>query len=315
MKGKIFITKCFVTILLTSLILISCRPVPEKKSLKFSYYPNLKLGFSTQNFLNSIPFNVEGLTEIMGYASKEGYQFVEIRDQFVDLSVEDCRQLAEIARQYQLEVIYVFNKNPLDPEFKTFFEKALSNVLVFTGPGILRALASKSEFDADPSKKGWSKPELIRLAGISDSCAMVCKAKNIQFVFENSNEPFFGDSLTFYGLADLFANTTTVGLQLDIANLFRKTIRVPTDPVKVEEYLPDLGSRWIETHLKTVSEGEVQPVLTDNPLPVEKIIDMMGRQNVIYAALELTALEDKQKCIDNHTLSVQFLKDKGILKE
>lgn len=89
------------------------------------------------------------------------------------------------------------------------------------------------------------------------------------------------------------------------------------DPGKVTEYLSAMGNRWVTTHLKTVLNfgGEMQPILTDNPLPIEKIVEMMGQQNVLYGALELNPVADKQQCFNNHTTSIQFLKDKGILKK
>jgi sugar phosphate isomerase/epimerase len=295
---------------------VSCNTQPAKKMLVFKDYPNLKLGFSTQNFLKALPLNVAGLTEIIEYGSKEGYQFVEVRDQFVDLTNDDCKALAEVAKKNKMDLIYVFNKNPLDSAYFPAFEKALANVLVFPGPGILRAIASKSEFDADATKKGWTKDELTRLARLSDSCALICRSKNIRFVFENSNEAFFGDSLTYFGLTDFFANTSYTGLQFDIANPFRNSARVKSDPAKVLKYLSTMGNRWIETHLKTLQEGEPQPILTDNnPIPVEKVVELMGIQNVQFVTLELAAVEGKQVCFDNHAKSIKFLKDKGLLKE
>lgn len=292
----------------------SCKTKPGKETLTFKDYPNLKLGISTQNFLKAMPLDVQSLSEIIEYASKEGYQFTEIRDQFVDLSNDDCKALANVAIKNKIDLIYVFNKNPLDSGFFSLFEKALSNVLILPGPGILRALASKSEFDTDANKKGWTKDELTRLTRISDSCASICKSKNIRFVFENSNEAFFGDSLTYFGLTDLFANTSYIGLQFDIANMFRNTSRVKSDPEKVIKYLSTMGDRWVETHLKTVQNGEPQPVFTDNPLKIEKIINLMGKMNVVYAAIELAPVERKEECFNNHALCIKFLKDNGVLK-
>jgi sugar phosphate isomerase/epimerase len=304
-----------VSVLIIFLGFVSCISTTPKKALVFNDYPNLKMGLSTQNFLKVLPFNVAGLTEIIEYASAQGYQYVEVRDQFVDLSISDCKALAEVAGKNKIDVIYVFNKNPLDTGFYRVFDKALANVLVFQGPGILRTLSSKTEFDADPGKKGWSKDEFTKLASISDSCAQICKSKNIRLLFENSNEAFFGDSLNYFGLADLLAKTSYPGLQLDIGNLFRKTSRVPNDPERVLKYLSSIGDRWVETHLKTVLGGEAQTILTENPLPIEKVIDLMGRKNIQYVTLELTTVEGKQLCLDNHTKSLQFLRDKGILKK
>jgi sugar phosphate isomerase/epimerase len=292
----------------------SCRTRTEQKMLTVKNSQDMKLGFSSQNFLNALPFDVGGLTEVIEYAASEGFDFVEIRDQFVDLTNDDCKSLSEVAKKNNLEIIYVFNKNPLDPDFPGFFERALANVLVFPGPGILRAMASKTEFEGDAAKKGWTKEELTKLARIADSVASVCKSKNIRLVFENSNEAFFGDGSTYFGLADLLSATSHPGLQLDIANLFRNTARTQTNPEEVLNFLPKLGNRWVETHLKTIKNGEPQDVLTENnPLPIEKIIELMTKQNVNYVALELNAVKDKQQCIENHKISIQFLKEKGIL--
>ena len=75
-----------------------------------------------------------------------------------------------------------------------------------------------------------------------------------------------------------------------------------------------MGNRWVTTHLKTILGGEMQPILTDNPLPVEEVIALMGKQNVLYVTLELAGVADKQQCYDNHATSIQFLKNKRILK-
>lgn len=296
------------------LTICSCSAKSEKKLLTFKDYPQIRLGFSSQNFLKALPLDVPGLTEVIEYAASEGFRFVEIRDQFVDLNTDDCKALAEVARKNGLELIYVFNKNLLDPSFGEFFNRALANAETLPGPGILRALASKTEIEADPQKKGWTDDELARLCKIADSCATICKTKNIRFVFENSNEAFFGDSLSYKGLADLFSCTSGTGLQLDIANLFRNSARSTPDPKKVLDYLPSLGSRWVETHLKSAPAGEPLDYLSENPISVNEIIDLMGKQNVVYAALELNALEDKQMCKDNHARSLTFLRDKALLK-
>jgi len=283
------------------------------KLLTFKDYPQIKLGFSSFNFLNALPLNVPGLTEMIEYAASEGFRFVEIRDQFVDLNTDDCKALAKVAMENGIELIYVFNKNLLDPSFGEFFNRALANAETLPGPGILRALASKTEFESDPQRKGWTKDELTRLCKIADSCAAICKAKNIRFVFENNNEAFFGDSLNYHGLVDLYSCTEGPGLQLDIANMFRKSARSKVEPEKILEYLPSLGDRWVETHLKSAPAGEPLDYLSDNPISVKEIIELMGKQNVIYATLELTALEDKQLCKDNHAKSLEFLREEGLL--
>ena len=286
-----------------------------KNNLVFKDFPKLKIGLITNNFQKAIPFNVEGCTEIIEYASKEGYQFVEIRDVLADLTTEECKTLARVAQKNKIEVIYVLGINPLDSGFKEVFERGLKNAVLFPGPGYLRTLISNPVFDPDPDKKGWNKDELARLISICESCAVTAKAKKILFIIENLNEAFFGDGSNYFGLADFLNQTSATFFQLDIANLFRNSNRVKNDPEKVIKFLSTLENRWVETHLKTIQGGEPQPVLTDNPLTVERIVDLMGKQNVKYVMLELDPVPDKQQCFNNHAISIQFLRDKGVLKK
>ena len=295
------------------LLLASCRQQAQR--LSFTKYPDLQIGFSTQNFQKALPVNVANLTDFIDYASTEGYQFIELRDNLATLKPEECRQLAEHAKSKKIDVIYEIQVNPLDTVFLKVFDRGLANTLLFPGPGILRSLVSQSEFDADSTKKGWSKDELTRLAHLLDSCGSVARTQKVELIVENMNEPFLGDSATtaFYGLTDLFAATTIVGLQFDIGNAFRNSSRRRADPAQVGQWLPTLGPRWVTSHLKTLQQGTSQPFLTDNPMPVEDVVRLMGQQHVKYATIELLPVTDKQACYDNHAKSIRFLKDKGIL--
>jgi sugar phosphate isomerase/epimerase len=303
--------------LLLVLVVFSSHACREnaKESLKIIGYPDLKLGFTTQNFQKSMPLGVENLTELMTYASGAGYQFIEIRDDQASLTVEDCRILAGIAEKNNLEVIYEFQRNLLDPGYFEIFNKAMENALQFSDPVIFRAMISKSEFTDDPDKKGWTRDELARIATIADSCSKMAESRNAHFLIENSDESFFGDGQTYYGLSDFFDNTSKVGLQFDMANPFRKSARVKSDPSEVLKYLGSLGSRWVSTHIKTIVEsgGEMQPVLTGSPLTVEEAIAQMGKQGVKYVSLELLAVADKQECFKNHNESIHYLREKGIV--
>lgn len=286
----------------------------QNTKLVFRDYPNLKMGFSTQDFQKAMPVDVESLTEIIEYASKEGYQFIMLRDELAKITTADCNALARVAKKNRIDVIYEIHKNPFDSGYFEIFERGLTNTLLLPGPGIIRTLVSKSEFDSDAGRKGWNKDELANLARLSDKCASMAKAKNVRFIVENFNEAFFGDGSTYFGLTDFFAATSFTGLQFDISNPFRNTSREKADPEKVVKYLSTMGKRWVTTHLKTALAGEMQPVLTDNPLPVEKVVALMGKQNIPYVTLELAGVTDKQQCFDNHAISIKFLKDKGILK-
>lgn len=283
-------------------------------SLTFRNHRNLQIGFSTQDFQKAMPVDVPNLTEIIEYASRKGYQFIMLRDELAKITAEDCKRLALVAKKNRIDVIYEIHKNPLDTGYFEIFEKGLSNTLLLPGPGIIRTLVSKSEFESNPSRIGWSKDELGELSRISEESAERAKAKNVQFIVENFNEAFFGESPEYYGLNDFFSNTKLTGLQFDISNPFRNTSRKKAEPSKVMNYLNTIGKRWVTTHLKTAVSGEMQPVLTDNPVQVEDVVSLMARKNIPYVTLELAGVSDKKQCYENHEISIKFMKDKGILE-
>lgn len=308
--GKLFL-------LFSALILLVVIPgiaQPEKKTLVVKEYPNLKIGFSTQNFQKAMPRTVESLTELIEYATKEGYSFIELRDDQATLSAADCKVLAKVAQKNRIEVIYEIQKNLLDSSYFDVFKRGLANTLFFPKPGILRALVSKSEFETDSVKKGWSKTELAQLIKLSDNCAVMAKRQHVQFIVENLNEPFFGNGSTYFGLQDFFKRTIGTGFQFDIGNPFRNSSKAKADPEKVAAYLASMGNRWVTSHFKTLNAGESQPILTDNPLSANKVIELMGKQNVRYVTIELLPVANKQQCFSNHARSIQFLKDKRILE-
>ena len=315
MKAKIPAYLKYLLLILMVPLCLTCKQ-NAKESLQIKGYPDLKLGFTTQNFLKAMPLSVANLKELIIYASDAGFQFIEIRDDLATLTTEECKILADIAEKNNLEVIYEIQRNLLDPGYFEIFNKGLENALQFSDPVILRAMISKSEFTENPDKKGWTKDELVRIAAIADSCSTIAESMNAHFLIENSDESFFGDGQTYFGLSDFFDNTSKVGLQFDMGNPFRKSARVKSNPQQVLQYLSSLESRWVAAHLKTIVEtgGEMQPVLTDSPLTVEETVAQMGRQHARYVALELLAVPDKLECYRNHTTSIQYLRDKGILE-
>ena len=310
-----FNLKELIILLAALFISTSCKTSTDKNTLTFNDYPDLKIGFTTQNFQKAMPLSVENLIEIIGFAAKEGFQFVELRDDLATLSIDECKIVSDFAKNKDIEVIYEIQKNPLDSGYLRVFSKAIENTAQFH-PGILRVMISKSEFVPNPEKKGWNNEEFLRLTKVVDSCAAIAEARGLRLLIENSDESFFGDGSSYYGLADFFKSTTKTGLQFDLSNPFRKSSRVKSDPDEVMEFLSSLGSRWVATHTKTIQKtgGEMQPVLTENPFPVEDVIKMMGDLKVPYVALELLAVEEKEQCFNNHKTSIIFLRNKKILK-
>jgi len=286
-----------------------------KKSLAFKDYPNLKLGFSTQNFLKCMPVNVENLEEIIKYAANEGYSFIELRDPEAGLSLEECKKLAEIAELNDIEVIYEINTNLLAPDFLSIFNKALENTAVFQDPGIIRTIISTSEFASDKNKKGWTEQELNQIVELADTCGKLAHEHNLKFIVENANEAFFGKSTLYFGFVDFFDRTNkNIGLQFDTANPFQNASRAKANPDQVEKYLSTIAERWLTTHLKSGKDGVFQSVLEDNPLDLGKVLSLMSVNNITYVAFALASVSDKKECFDNHSKSIDYLVEKGLMR-
>ena len=292
---------------------LSCTGPTERK-LVFPDHPEMKIGFSTQNFMNAFSFNVGNLTELIAYANEEGYQFIELRDDQAKLTGEECGVLAETARKAGIEIIYEINVNLLHPGFLQVFERGLANTQKFN-PGILRTTAAYSEFADNNSKSGWTMEELTAAAVMAEKCATISGGKGVQFIVENIGEPFFGKVPEYYGLTDLFLHTKAVGLQFDLSNPFSSRSGKKADPDEVVKFLSTLGERWITTHVKTSVDGVAQPVLGENPLSIPEIIDLMGKSGVKYFALEIPTAETKEACFQNHVQGIKYLKDLGIIKK
>jgi sugar phosphate isomerase/epimerase len=276
-------------------------------------FPGVKLGFSTQNFLNCMPVGVDNLKALLDFASGEGYAFIELRDPAADLSPEDCKVLADHAGEKDIEVIYEMHMDLFNPGFEEVFDRALRNTASFGKPGILRSIMSWSEFAADENKTGWTAHELDYLASRADKYAAQARKLNVQFVLENIIEPWFGND-GGYGLDDFFQETSGIGLQFDTANPFLPSCRRVADPDDVAEHLVQIADRWITTHLKSGKNGTFQPVLDENPMSFQKIFGLMSQNKVQYAALELLSIDDKQACFDNHHKSIEYLASLGIVE-
>lgn len=285
----------------------------KEKSFTFKGSNVLKLGFSTQNFLKCLPNDVKNLTEIIQYASTEGYEFIELRDSEASLSLKECKELGKIAESLGVDVLYEINANLLAPGFLAIFKKGLENTKAFPGEGIIRTIISNTEFASDETKKGWTEDELKRIIEIAENAGEMAHEHNLKFIVENGNESFFGKGKEYFGFADLLDKTKNIGLQFDTANPFQNASREKADPLKVEMYLTSIANRWVTTHLKSGKDGVFQPVLNENPLDLGNVISIMSAKNVKYVAFELAGHPDKQTCFKNHAESVQYLINRGLV--
>jgi sugar phosphate isomerase/epimerase len=280
--------------------------------IRFVRYPRLKLGFTTQNFINSTKVSVETTKKLIDYADQGGYHWIELRDPDVTLTVEQCRQIGDYAKGRRIEIAYASQRGLLDPDFMTVFERALPNAAVFTGPGTIRALLAGKNF-TDPAKKGLTAAELEQSIAVADQAAKLAGQHHLQLVVENASEPLFADGVKLYGLTDFFQRADSdVGWQLDTGNFFAGAKDKPS-PEQVEEFINLHADNLFYAHVKSVRNGEVLPSLGDHVLDFKTIFSIVSDFRVQYLAIELPSDKDERQNYRNLDLSLDYLQKKSLI--
>ncbi len=273
-------------------------------------YPDLKIGFTTTNFLNVLPVSLENKKKLIDYAAEQGFSWIELRDPNADLTLAECKELAAYAKGKKIEVGYAIHKGLLDPVFGETFSRGLANAAVFEGPKTIRCLGCGPEFFRDSKKKTWTLEELYRAVRTANMAANRAKEFGLQLVVENALEALKGDGMCSFGTTEFFANVNSnVGWQLDTANFFA-VAREYTDPVDAKKFLGENIGKMFYIHLKTsTSEHKVPPYLGDSELDFNAVFELMQKNRVPWVAIELARSKTLEEAKKNHEKSVKYLKD------
>ncbi|MCE5284125.1 MAG: sugar phosphate isomerase/epimerase [Deltaproteobacteria bacterium] len=280
------------------------------KAVQLGKYPNLKIGFTSQNLVKWLPHNVVNLKTIIDFASKEGFAFIELRDPNADLSYDDARQVAAYAKQKKVEVIYAMGVGGLDANYFEAFSRGLANAMLFNGPRIVRTGANGKEMAADPGKQFWTAAEFDRLVGNLNKAANTAKTFGYTLYVENANEGLKGDGAGTFGTADLFGPkgvNANVGFQLDMANFFCVS-RVVSPPEAVKAFFEANVKKVGYSHLKTSINRKPQTTLNENELPFATYFSALSKEGKVYVAIELANPNTLEEAYANHLKSVDYLK-------
>ena len=279
----------------------------------FNKYPTLKLGFTTQNFIECAVVNVENAKRFIDYANDEGYHWIELRDSNAALAQGDCEEIAGYAHEKVIEIAYANQIAIPDSNFWELFETGLDNAAAFSGPTTMRVLLCGLEFENDTEKKGWSEEEMNDIIERIHKAYESAKKKGLQLIIENGMEALFGDGSTFRGLSDLFKQINpAVGWQFDCANPFSVT-RIDHTPMEVKNFLECNIDRLYYMHLKSSQNRQAQPVLMENPLAFDEIFSILSTHNKPYIAIELVAEKTEDQVFHNLAESAVYLTKQGFI--
>jgi sugar phosphate isomerase/epimerase len=301
-KRVIFMAVC----LLAVAFLAGSAFAQQKMVLK--KYPEIKLGFTTTNFLKPLPVSLENKKKLLDLAGDLGCSWVEIRDPKASLSVDDCRQLMAYAKSKNLELGYAMQVGILDPTYWEIFSRGLPNAAVFEGPRTIRTLTAGPEFASDPKKKYWTLAELYKAVEKANRAGNAARSVGLKYVVENSYEALKGDGMTGFGMSEFIANANSnVFLQCDTANFFAVS-RVVTKPEEAKAFMEKYGARIPYVHVKaSSSEHKVLPVLAQNELDLDTVFSIMTKNKIRYAAIELTQPQTFEACANNLKKSFDYL--------
>jgi sugar phosphate isomerase/epimerase len=271
-------------------------------------YPEIKLGFTTTNFLKPLPVSLENKKKLVDLASELGCSWVEIRDPSGALSPEECKQLMAYAKSKNLEIGYALQVGLLDPTFWEIFSRGLANAPLFEGPRTIRTLAAGPEFDKDPKKTTWTLSELFKAVQIANRAANLARAVGLKYVVENSAHALKGDGIAGFGLMEFAANVNSNQFfQCDVANFFAVS-RVVAKPEEAKAFMEKYAARMPYIHVKTSSpEHKVLPILGPNELDFDAVFELLTRNKIRYAAVELTQPNTYEECAGNLKKSFEYL--------
>ena len=272
-------------------------------------YPDLKIGFTTTNFLQALPVSLDNAKVMVDFAYSNGFPWIEVRDPSASLTLSECMELAAYAKARGIEIGYAAQIGLLDAAFWEIMSRAVPNAAVFEGPKTIRSLAFGNEFNLDPKKQAWNLDELYKLVKTANRTANLAKANGLQYVVEHAMEVLKGDGMAAFGFTEFLANTNSnVKWQMDIANFFAVS-RVVTKPEDAKAFLEKNVGRLGYAHLKSSSaEHKTTDILQENELPIAPVLEILAKNKVNYLAIELTQKKGFDECAANLMKSIDFLK-------
>ena len=132
----------------------SWRAKEGRGTIKLKSYPDLKIGFTTANFLRALPVTLENTKKLIDFASDQGFSWIELRDPNAVLTLEECKQIADYARGKKIQIGYAMAVGLMDANFEEVFSRGLANAAVFEGPQTARASCGGNEFNVESEENG-----------------------------------------------------------------------------------------------------------------------------------------------------------------
>ncbi len=285
----------------------------RQTKLAFTHYPDFKLGFTSQNFIECLPVTIENEMMLLDYAADKGFSFFELRDPDAVLRFDECNQIASYGIKKGIEIAYANQRGLLDPDFMDVFIRGLKNATAFTGPRTFRTTLSGLDFVQNKSKIGLSMDELRKAVKIANHAEQLAEEQGLQLVIENGAEMFTESNDTIFGFETFFKQVSSkVAWQLDTANPFTNKDNY-TNPDSLKQYLENHAGKIKYIHLKAAMNFQAQKSLCPNDLDFGEIFRILAANKVGNISIELLVDNDLNTVYSNMDKSVTFLRESGFI--
>jgi len=286
----------------------------KSDKITFLKYPDIKLGFTTQNFIDCVPVSYDNAIMFLDYAAEKGFSFMELRDPNAELNYDECVKISAHAAEKGIEMAYANQRGLLDPDFWEIFNKGIKNATAFNGTRTYRALISGKNFSENPEKIGLDSAEFIQTIDVANEAALKAQKLGLQLVIENGGERFFDSNDSIFGFEAFFNIVNpNVAWQLDTANPFtNQNIQLDVDTFR--EYLKANANKIKYVHLKSARNHLPQKVLVKSELDFGDIFNALAINNVNCISIELLVDSDKDEVFKNMDKSIDYLRQEGFVR-
>lgn len=246
---------------------------------------------------------------MIDFANHQGFVFMEIRDPEANLTLGECKELADYARLKSVEIVYALNSGVMAPRYFEVIARGIANTLVFDGPKIIRSGNNGPEFVNDEKKLYWTAEEFAVLVKNINQAGNMSKNLGVTLAVENAQEGLRGDGVKTFGTAELFGVqgvNANVDLQLDTGNFFCVS-RVENHPNDVKEFFEQNVKRIAYTHFKSSIGGQTQAIISGNDLSLGTFLESLSEKSKVYVMIELLAAETLEEVYENHSKSITYL--------
>jgi hypothetical protein len=254
------------------------------------------IGFTSRTFVGAITRGETSLEEVVAWAVREHFPWMEVRDMGLSLGEGDLGRLVVAAAKGKMRLHYAWDgTNILDLADGRLFLQGVKNSTIFGQGTFVRVTIAGRVIRDDPAKTGYSQAELATLRERIGEYIKIATEHRVQPVFENSHEPLTG-SRGEAGISELLASIPSMNLTFDPGNAMdREHNRSFCSAADVRRFYREHHDRLPYVHIKMTKDNVVQPgFVEDGDIEPAFYRGILADGKLV--CIELPEAEDLESC-------------------